>query len=307
MKVAVIGPGSLGTLFGGLLANDGHEVWLCHYRESYAEAIRRDGVRIESDILDESVVEADIEATTDASEAGHVDLALVLVKAHQTRDALDRHEGCIGPGTAVLSLQNGLLNERILSDIVGAEQVLTGITYQGGDRGEPGRVEHTYTGETRFGGEDMDAAREIATALTEAGIENVAAIEDYRRRIWEKQIGGVSVKPLAALTRLTCGGMVADEDRVELMRALMREAEAVAEAHGIGVDVDYDADVIDPLVDSPHRSSILQDVTAERKTEIDHINGAIVELAAEVDVDVPRNEAVTTLVRGLEDSYLGED
>ncbi|MEA5409472.1 2-dehydropantoate 2-reductase N-terminal domain-containing protein [Haloarculaceae archaeon H-GB2-1] len=162
MKVAVIGPGSLGTLYGGLLADAGHEVWLCHYRDAYVEAVERDGVRIESDILDRSVVEADVRATTDASEAGHVDLAFVLVKAHQTRDALARHEGCIGPDTTVLSLQNGLLNERILSDIVGPERVLTGITYQGGDRGDPGRVEHTYTGETRFGGEDMDAAREIA-------------------------------------------------------------------------------------------------------------------------------------------------
>jgi len=303
MKVAVIGPGSLGTLFGGLLADDGHEVWMLHYRESYVDELERGGVRIESPILGRDVA-VDVRATTDADEVGPVDLALVLVKAHQTREALEGHRACVGPGTTVLSLQNGLLNEHILSDIVGSERTLTGVTFQGGVRGAPGEVEHTYTGWTRFGGADMDAAREVAAVLAEAGIEDVEAVPDYRRWIWEKQIGGIGLKPLAGLTRLTCDGIVSEDDTVALMSHLVDEGEAVATARGIDVDVDFEADVVEPLVGSHHESSMLQDVRAERKTEIDHINGAVVEMAEEEGIEVPYNRQVTTLIRGLERSYL---
>jgi 2-dehydropantoate 2-reductase len=304
MRVAIVGPGSLGTLFGGLLARAGHEVWMLHYDEAVARTIERNGVRIESDLLADAPIETDVRATADAETVGRVDLVLVLVKAHQTREALTQHGDCIGPDTTVLSLQNGLLNDRILAELVGAERTLTGVTYQGGSRGDPGEVEHTYTGWTRFGGADADAAEAIAAALREAGVEDVAAVSDYREYVWRKQIGDVGVKPLAALTRLTCGGLVDDAETVALMRQLVAEAERVAVARGVDVDVDVEADVIEPLVGSPHRSSMLQDVLAERKTEIDHVNGAVVSMADEEGVDVPANELATTLVRGLERSYL---
>jgi len=304
MRISIIGAGSLGTLFGGLLADSGHDVWLHHYREAYVEEIERNGVRIDSEILDE-VIEVDINATTDASEVGTVDVAFVFVKAHQTREAVSQHVDCIGPDTTVVSLQNGLINRQMLSEFVDPEQILTGVTLQGGTRIDPGVVEHTFSGPTKFGGPDEEAAARVAEALEAARVPDVRVVEDPQQHIWQKQIEDIGLKPIAALTRLTCGGVVAEDEIVDVMDKVIEEARTVAEAKDIHIDSDdVTADVVESLTDSPHRSSMLQDVLAERKTEVDHINGAVVELADEEDIKVPYNETMVSLVHGLERSYI---
>ena len=309
MKIAVVGVGALGTLFGGLLRREGHDVWLLHHRESYAETLRTKGVRIESDVLDDAPVHVSVSATTDADEVGHVDLALVLVKAHQTRTALEDHGACIGPETRVLTLQNGLRCFDTVVDVIGPDRALGGITYQGAVRKGPGVAVHTAAGQTVFGGEDDAFARRLRDVFGSAGIGDVSIVSDPRQPIWEKQLVGAAVKPLGALTRLPNAALVADERLAETIRRLMIEAATVAESQGVDVSPEEQFDgFADFLAESGggHRSSMLQDVEAERPTEIGAVNGAIVELADEEGIDVPYNRLSTTLVKGLERSYLGE-
>lgn len=305
MQVAVIGAGALGCLFGGRLAADGHDVTLLHYRQAYVDVVNDRGLRIESDLDDTETVETGVPATTDADTVGHVDLALVFVKAHQTETALEQHAACIGPATTVLSLQNGLGHYRTLCDYVGEERALAGVTYQGAVVVEPGLVEHTGNGVSTFGGTGGEATARVAAALSDAGFP-VETTDDPRVTIWRKQLISLPIKPLAALTRLPNGQLAADEALVDLMDRIVTEAEAVAAARGIDLP---DEEFLDTVLrtcegSAGHRSSMLQDVLAGRKTEIDAVNGAVVDIAHEEGVDVPTNELVTRLVRGLERSYL---
>lgn len=305
MKIAVIGAGALGCLFGGKLHAAGHDVWLLHHRQSAVDAMNRNGIRIDSD---DGATSVSVPATTDATDVTDADLALVFVKAQQTVDALEQHADCIGPGTSLLSLQNGLRHYDQLVDIVGTESALAGVTYQGARSDRPGRVTQTAAGRSVLGGTDVRTAREVVQVLTEAGLP-AERVDDPTTAIWAKQLVSLPVKPVAALTRLSNGRIVANDGLRAVMERIVREAELVATAVGVDLpDVDPMAEVVEICRSGPtHRSSMLEDVLAERKTEIDEINGALVEIAREENVDVPVNELVTHLVRGLERSYLDRD
>lgn len=305
MRIAVIGAGALGSLFGGLLAADGNDVWLLHHREEYAAAIDERGVSIEEP--DGRTRRIDVRSTVDASAVGPVDLAIVLVKSHQTLQAVRQHGACLGPETRVLSLQNGLTNHYRLREHVGAERTLHGVAYQGAERDGPGQVRRTALGPSVFGGPDRAFANRIGETLESAGIE-ARVVDDPFRHVWRKQLWGVAIKPVAALTRLPNGELVADEGLATLMHRLMAEAAAVADARGVTLDVDATFErLTDALVGSSHTSSMLQDVEAERETEIGDVNGAVVELGRAEGIDVPYNEMATVLVEGLERGYLEGD
>lgn len=305
MRIAVIGAGALGSLFGGLLAADGNDVWLLHHRKEYVAAIEERGVSIEGP--DGEARRIEVPATVDAAQVGSVDLALVLAKAHQTVPALEQHGACVGPETRVLSLQNGLTNHHRLGEHVGAERTLHGVTYRGASLSGPGRVVRTAPGPSVFGGPDGGFAERVGAVFESAGIE-ARVVDDPFRHVWEKQLWGVAIKPVAALTRLPNRELVADDGLAALMHRLMAEAGAVAAARGYEFDVDATFETLrDALADSTHTSSMLQDVEAGRPTEIEDVNGAVVTFGRAEGVDVPYNETVTALVRGLERGYLGSD
>lgn len=305
MHVAVVGAGALGTLFGGSLAAAGHDVWLLHRRRAVADVIAADGASIEA--VDGTTRHVDVRASVDAAAVGPVDLALVCVKAHQTLAALEQHAACLGPETRVCSLQNGVTNHHRLRDHVGADRTLHGVTYQGVTLEGPGRVRMTDPGPTVVGGEDAAFAARVGEAFEAAGLPT-RVVADPFEAVWRKQLWGAAIKPVAALTRRPNRGLVADDGLAELMHRLMRETAAVAATQGVALDADATFETLqESLAGSGHTSSMLQDVEAGRKTEIDDVNGANVSLGAEAGVDVPVNELVTTLVRGLERGYLAGD
>jgi len=303
VNIAVIGAGALGCLFGGRLTESGHDVHLLHYRQSYVDRLNEEGLTIESE--DGETTDIAVEATTDASEVGPVDFAIVFVKSHQTEAALAEHAACIGPETDLLSLQNGLRHYDRLLDVVGEDRAFAGVTYQGAVAEEPGYVRVTSGGPSTFGGTNDAGARRIEAALEDAGFP-VELVDDPRAYIWAKQLMSLPIKPLAALTHLSNGELVATPETRELMEQIVAEAEAVAECRGIDIPMDDPMEEVVTTCEESHShySSMLQDVRAERKTEIDDVNGAIVDIAHEEGVDVPVNELATNLVRALEKSYL---
>lgn len=305
MDIAVIGAGALGSLFGGLLASDGNDVWLLHHRKEYAEALEERGVTIEE--ADGDTRQIQVNSTVDAAAVGPVDLAIVLVKSHQTLPSVRQHDACLGPETRVLSLQNGLTNHYRLREHVGAERTLHGVTYQGAERDGPGRIHRTAPGPSIFGGKDAAFARRAGDVFESAGVE-ARVVADPFEYVWRKQLWGVAIKPVAALTRLPNRELVADERLLRVMYRLMEEAATVAAARGVEVDAhDVFEQLTSALAGSTHTSSMLQDVTAGRRTEVGDVNGAVVELGEVEGVDVPYNEMATALVEGLERGYLEED
>lgn len=305
MKVAIVGAGALGCVFGARLTTAGHDTWLVHHREEYVDRLNDGGLTLEE--KDGSTETFDVRATIDAFDVGPADLVVVFVKAHQTEAALDQHAACIGPATNLLSLQNGLRHYERLVGIAGEDRAFAGVTYQGAVVEDPGYVRVTSNGPSTFGGTDEEAARRIASILEGAGLP-VELVDDPRPTIWAKQLVSLPIKPLAALTRLSNGELVDTEETRRLMERIVAEAARVADSKGIDIPMDDPMEVVVEACQESHShySSMLQDVWAERKTEIDEVNGAIVDLAREEEVDVPVNELVTDLVRALERGYLDD-
>src|SRR5215216_5477766 len=140
MRVAVIGAGGIGCLFGGRLAAAGHEVWLVHRRREVVDALRRDGLTLDGPRGREII---GVSATCDPSEIGTADLVLILTKAYDTRAAALAAVLLVGSETLVVSLQNGLGNLEAIAEVLGPERVVLGMTYHGASQDAPGRVRHT--------------------------------------------------------------------------------------------------------------------------------------------------------------------
>lgn len=295
MRVAIIGAGALGCHFGARLSDSGEDVWLIHNREEYVRRVREQGIEVESEVADDRHTHVPI--TTDAAEVGEVDLVIVFVKAHVTSAALDQHGACIGPDTRVLSLQNGLRHYDRLRDRFG-DRALGGYTRQGVTRTGPGTLQHGSDGTSVFGGPDEAFAADIADRFRAAGFPS-RVVDDPNPHIWNKQMISLAIKPLAGLTGLRNNRL----DRpglVRIMENIVRESIRVAETRGIELSEEDAMERVLSATETTHKSSMLQDLEAGRRTEIDEINGAIVEYAEATDVDVPYNRVVTELVRAIE-------
>lgn len=304
--VLVIGAGALGSLLGGRLADAGRRVTLFTRRAEHVAAIRERGLAIEE--RDGRVTTRRLAATADATEAGGADLAVVTVKAHDTRAALEPFRGRLGAEGTVLSLQNGLGNDAAIRAALGPDiRLILGATASGATLLGPGRVRDGGAGPTTIGypGRAPDARlARVAATLGAAGwaATTAARIADA---LWAKLLVNAAINPLAALTGLPNGVLPARPDLAELMRAVLAEAAAVARAEGAAAGTETGDEAFARVravcaATAVNRSSMLQDLDAGRRTEIGAINGAIAALGARHGLATPLNAALVALVRGRE-------
>jgi len=301
-RIVVVGPGALGCLFAGLLAQAGHEVGVLGRRPEQAETLERDGIAVERDGVKRR---AQVRAATDPARLGPADLAIVLVKATDTAQAARSLPALLGPDGVALSLQNGLGNVEALVDVLGPERVLGGVTSQGATMLGTGQVRHAGFGPTALAeasGGLSDRAQAIAALLTSAGFEAHAA-EAIEPLVWGKLIANAAINPLGALLRCRNIETASRPSSEPLFVALAAEAGAVAGA--LGVELPF----ADPVaharsvaqLTAHNRCSMLQDVENGRRTEIDAINGAVARLGRQVGVPTPVNETVAALIRALQE------
>lgn len=231
----------------------------------------------------------------------------MLGRSYQTQDAMREQGACIGDNTHVLTLQNGLTNCEIVQETVGEERALGGVTFVGAEVESPDVAQNTNMGATMFCGPDAAFAEHLQEIFGEAS-PDVTTVADPRPHIWDKQMVSITFKSLAALTRLSNEPIVQDEALLAIIEEVILEAQAVAQARGIRLFTDDPVGrVVDVGWENPeHRSSMLQDVAGDRKTEIDDRNGAIVAYAEEEGVAAPYNRMLTSLVRAQERGYLDE-
>jgi 2-dehydropantoate 2-reductase len=288
-----MGAGAMGSLFGAHLADAGHDVLLVDVDPAVVAAIGAGGVRIG---------ERSVPVAVTADPAGHgpCDVVLVLVKTYDTAAAAALARPLVGPATVVATLQNGIGGADVLAEAFGAERTLAGVTYQGATVLEPGRIRHHMHGETWIG-DDMTAAAPFAEALSAAG-QQAHALAPVASRIWKKLVNNCMGNATAALTGLNAGQMVGDDGILALQRAIATEAVAVAGALGHDLDLEDCIETNTAILRSSGdgRPSMLQDVEAGRRTEIDTLNGAIVRHADALGLDVPVNRALAALVAGWE-------
>jgi 2-dehydropantoate 2-reductase len=301
VRIAVIGAGAMGSIFGARFAQGGHETVLVDVAEPLVEKLNADGVVVVRG--DEETVTR-VPATTEPDGVRPVDLVVFFVKCYHTASAAELARPLVGPDTVVASLQNGWGNGDVLADAYPPEQVVVGVTYNSGTVLEPGRVAHPGVGPTTMGpfaGDSTAGAERLAAALADGGLEAGIATP-VRPEIWKKLILNAATLPTAALAGMNAGALTAQPDMHELVSETAREATTVARTLGYEIDPEERVEYIHGLLEraGPARGSMLQDFEAGRRTEIDVINGAVVRAADEYDVPVPLNRTFVQLVKAWE-------
>jgi 2-dehydropantoate 2-reductase len=289
MKIAVMGAGGVGGYFGGRLAQAGEEVSLIA-RGAHLAAIRTEGLRILSPLGDATVVPA--LATEDPGEVGPVDIVLFCVKLWDTEAAAEAIRPLIGERTAVISLQNGIAPEEMLSTALGPAHVMGGVSQISAAIEAPGVVRHfAPLARLEFGELDNRPgarAEALLAACTRAGID-AAIPDDIVAAIWRKFVFLSAMSAANCLTRLPIGPVREDPATRALLETLLGEAAAVTRTKGIAIADDLEARVME-FIDSwpPDASaSMLKDLEAGKPLEVKWLSGAVAALGAELGVATP--------------------
>ncbi|MBU9613366.1 2-dehydropantoate 2-reductase [Burkholderia multivorans] len=306
MRIAILGAGAMGSLFGGLLAESGADVTLIDVNDAHLDAIRRDGLRIDDDRGERRIttLQALRPEAANASADTPFDLLIVFTKSLHTRVALDGVRALLTPHMHVLTLQNGLGNVETLNAFVPLERILVGVTTWPADLAGPAHVLSHGAGTIRMMTADGAAspfAAAVADALSRAGLA-CTLDADVWAAIWEKVAFNAALNTLCAVTRCTVDQLGEHHDGPRLAHAIVAETAAVARAKGIAVDAARIARNVEHAIREHrgHRPSMLQDVLAGRRTEIDAIGGKVVAAAREVGLAVPHTETMLSLVRVID-------
>ena len=305
----MLGAGALGSAIGGTLARGGSDVTFVDPFEAHVDAINRSGLRMQTG-AEERVVR--VKAVTTASTLSPMDLVIVLVKSFHTRAAIEAAAPrIVGPGTVVMSLQNGMGHEDILADAIGREHVMAGKTYVGGVFLEPGRIiagtegKETLIGE--LNGNVSDRARAIAAEFGRAGLTTIVS-DNIAATIWDKLLINVATGAVAGITRLTYGDLYQVPEIEASAIAAVAEAMAVAKAEGIKLSITDPRDAwvkASAGLPAAFKTSMLQSLEKGQMTEIDFINGAVVRAGAKVNVPTPVNSTLVACIKGIERAQRG--
>lgn len=295
VQILVFGAGAIGSFLGGLLSK--RQDVLLVARPDHVTAIRSRGLRISG----KTSLIAHPAAATSIPANARPDFVFITTKAYDTANAMSALER-FSDRSIFVTMQNGLGNAETIAKK--ARRVIAGTTTIGVMFVGPGEIRHAGIGDTTVGAwshvgeEDLIRVRDV---LAEAGI--VAGItSDVRTELWKKLVVNASINPLAAIAGVTNGRLVRDKRLHSVMEALNREAVAVAKAEGSKVDVEelrHRASLVAKRTAS-NRSSMLQDLERQRRTEIEAITGSIVRAASRHRIPVPLNEALYAVIRARE-------
>jgi 2-dehydropantoate 2-reductase len=299
LKVAIIGAGSIGSLFGGYLAKNGIDVMLIGKKPT-VDAIKKYGLQIKGISGDHHI---EIKITHKASEVGVVDLVMIIVKAYDTEQAIKDAAPLISKNTWVMCLQNGLGNEEIAAHIIGEERVIRGVTTNGAILVKPGKIIHTGAGETIIGRcykPNNPEVSEIAQMMSESGLPT-SVTQNISGVVWGKTLVNVGINPLGALTGLKNGELLEIPEIVASMKELVLEGMKVAEKLSVNLIFDPVEKTFEVARETAqNKNSMLQDIEKGKRTEIDFLNGAVSRLGKNNGVPTPMNDLITALVKGLE-------
>lgn len=300
MRVAVVGGGSMGCLYGGNLARVGIEVTLVDPWGEHVQKMEREGLRMDG-LHDEFC--AQVQATEDPAQAAKADMALILVNAYDTAEAARSAEVLLKEDGFALTLQNGLGNVEVLQEVLGKRRVMAGLSFHSADLQGPGAVRHTNKGPTYLG--ELDGGRSarlerLADLMEEAGMQPVVE-DDIMATIWGKFVHNCAINALCAATDLRPGNIREVAALDAFQSRIVDEVLALVRAEGIRLPNPAPlAEIKAYCAKKFHRVSMLQHLARQRQTEIDALNGYVVRRSHEHGLACPYNEALTALVKGLQ-------
>jgi 2-dehydropantoate 2-reductase len=304
-RVCIVGAGVIGSLFAGHLARV-CEVSVLTRRREHADALNEHGLRVTG----RSDRQATVTATDDPDALPAFDVGIIATKASGLEPAVRSLEGRF-PDAMIVTVLNGIGAEDIVREH-GSWPIVSGVTFMSGTRHSDTHVEYILDTETWLGPyEDtpFEAVQDIADTIVTAGLK-AEALPDLRPAQWSKLIFNASVNAPAALTGLPHDFHFAEEaepgDLGHLVHGLVDEGKAVAAAAGIELHDDpWEMNVLATKRGSAHYPSMLEDVDARRRTEIELITGSLVREAHRHDVAAPLHRMLYALVRGKEASWQG--
>jgi 2-dehydropantoate 2-reductase len=302
MKIAIVGTGAMGSVYAGLFASAGHEVWAIDAWREHVEAMRSKGLRLEGASGDRTVK---VHATTDAKEAGPCDLVVLATKAMHVSQAASSCKALLKSDTPVLSIQNGLGGPETAASILGKDKVMVGVVGGfGASMKAPGHAHHNGMELVRlgeFGGPITPRLKKVEDAWKGAGFK-VKVFDDIDQLVWEKLICNCAYSGPCALSEGTIAEVMNDPDLSRISADCAREAFEVSQMKKINLGfadpVAYVRDFGSKIPNA--RPSVLLDLMLKKKSEIDVINGSIPRVAKTLGMEAPVNETVTALVRAKE-------
>ena len=307
MKIIVVGSGAIGSLYGAFLSRlEDTEVILVG-RNPHVSAIQSRGLKIKG-ILGDHVFK--LKAIKYASEVEKVDLVIVTTKTYDTLTAAKSAKHLIKAGASVLLIQNGLGTEELVAKALNTTKVLRATTCMGALRTSPGVVTATGCGLTEIGSrypENYELVEKLTKMMKHVGFD-VRSSENIEGVVWTKTLVNYGINPVGALTGLSNGDVYKNKALRGLIVKLVEEAVQVVDALGIELTTE------DPVryalgtakATGDNINSMLQDLQAGKRTEIDAITGEVIRLAKLYGIETPSSEAVYALVKALESKYLKE-
>jgi len=303
MNITIIGAGAMGSLFGSLLAGSGENVFLVDIWKEHVDTINSRGLSVESGEKAATVL---IHAGTDIEDSPKSDLVIIFVKSNHTGQAARQALKCLSSSGVVLTLQNGMGNADIISQFIDPDRVIAGTTSHGATILKAGMIRHAGKGPTIFGMWSQKKCTElenIKDIFCKAGIDTTIS-DNIHGIIWKKLIINVGINAITALTGIKNGKIVDLPPTGKLVRSAVKEACAVALAHGVILPDDIaDQVFLVAKATALNRSSMGQDADHKRETEINAINGAVVRLAQQKNIDVPVNLTLTLLIETMQKNY----
>jgi 2-dehydropantoate 2-reductase len=299
MRVAVMAAGAVGAYFGARMAAAGHDVAFIA-RGAHRDAIRKDGLRIESTLGDLHLKDAKV--TDDPKQIGPVDLVLFAVKLWDTESAGEQMRPLVGANTRVVTLQNGVDSVERLAPIIGDTAAIGGATYVVTTIARPGVIRHTgTTAKIRCGRLDRRPDPVLAGYVEQVKAANVdiTLADDMLLDLWKKFALLSGTSGITASTRQPLGVIRDDPDMGALFRKLMAETTAVGRAAGVPFAVDF-ADELDRSVAAfppTMKASMANDLDNGNRLELDWLAGKVVALGRKYGVPTPAQEAVYAILK----------
>ena len=291
MHIVILGAGAIGSVYGAKLSKQ-HDVTLVG-GAAHVEAIQRSGLVMQG-LLNETLR---LPAVTRLDRIEPGTLILLTTKVNNNVAAVEPIVTLLPAGVTILCVQNGLYSEDLVKNLVKDRAlVLRAITQVGGILVRPGAVDHTVSGYTLIEQHEQSAA--IASLLSAAGLDG-RVIPDIKKEMWRKAIFNCVINPTTSLLGCEVGGSV-DPQLNSLKRQIIDECVAVATADGVSFDEDFVALIDRVFAGARTIASMRQDLMKGRKTEIDHMNGAVVRLGKRFGISCPVNAAMTTMIEYLE-------
>lgn len=289
MKILIMGTGGVGGYYGGLLAQQGHDVTFVA-RGAHLEAIQKQGLTVNSIHGDFTVLPA--KAVEDPSNVGQADLVLFCVKTYNTEDAAQALVPAVGSQTVVMSLQNGIDAAERIGKVIGMQHVIGGVTWLSSAVEAPGVIRQiSQFRRVVFGeleGGRSERVRSIYEVLKPTGI-TVEMSEDIRKVLWTKLVFITAVSAIGSLTRLPLGDFRSIPETRHVLAGIMQEVESLARAQGVNLDTDVVQNWLEFIDNAAPtiKPSMQLDVEARHRTEIESMIGAVGRKGRELGVPTP--------------------